>query len=134
MAAAQIGQLQTSTLDKGQWRRKNWGVITSADPRLWNAQALLACRRGYWSIEAGHQRLDVSLDEDRSRVRTPKAMAVLGMFRRLTVSFACAWLQPPQRRRAKLSTRDFQRHLAAQNARRAFSLVTTANPKAWNVR
>jgi hypothetical protein len=28
-------------------------------------------------------------------------------------------------------TRDFQRHLAAENSRRGFSLVTSRGPKAW---
>lgn len=93
------------------------------------------CRRGYWAIEAKlHQRLDISLDEDRSRTRNPKALFVLGLFRRLAVSLACAWLAHPQRQRAKMSMRDFQRHLAADNARLAFALVTSLNPRAWNAK
>jgi hypothetical protein len=83
-----------------EWHRNNGGLTTSAAPQHCNAEALLACRRGDGSIEAGHQRLDVSLDEDRRRVRTPKTMAGAGMFRRLTVSFAFAWLNLPARRRA----------------------------------
>jgi hypothetical protein len=95
----------------------------------------LDCRRGYWAIEAKlHQRLDISLDEDRSRTRNPKALFVLGLFRRLAVSLACAWLAHPQRQRAKMSMRDFQRHLAADNARLAFALVTSLNPRAWNAK
>jgi hypothetical protein len=78
--------------------------------------------------------LDITLDEDRSRVRTPKAMMVLGMFRRLAISFACAWLDDPLRRKRKLCTRDFLNHLSAENARNAFALVTSLNPKAWNAR
>jgi hypothetical protein len=110
-------------------------VITSAEVQRYPTDVLLACRRGYWAIEAKlHQRLDISLDEDRSRVRTPKGLFVLGLFRRLTVSLACAWLAEPHRQRAKMSTRDFQRHLAAHNALRAFALVTAANPKAWNAK
>jgi len=103
-------------------------MITSAD---WKALNLLRCRRGYWGIEAGHQRLDMTLDEDRSRGRMPRAMTTLGMFRRVTVSFARARLANPQRRRKKMSTRDFQNHLKAENSRRAFALVTSLNPKAW---
>jgi hypothetical protein len=59
-------------------------------------------------------------------------MMVLGMFRRLVVSFASAWMACPRRQKQKLSTIDFQRHLAAENSRRAFSLVTSVDPKAWN--
>jgi hypothetical protein len=135
VAAAQIGQLDTLGRAQGQRRRKSWFVITSADPRRYPATDLLAGRRGYWAIEAKlHQRLDLSLDEDRSRVRTPKGLFVLGLFRRLTVSLACAWLAPAHRQRAKLTTRDFQRHLAANNARLAFALVIATTPKAWNAK
>ena len=135
VAAAQIGQLDTLGRAKGKRRRKSWFVITSADHLRYPAAVLLACRRGYWAIEAKlHQRLDISLDEDRSRVRTPKGLFVLGLFRRLVVSLACVWLSQPDRQRAKLSTRDFQRHLAANDARLAFALVTSANPKAWNAK
>jgi hypothetical protein len=135
VAAAQIGQLDTLGRAKGKRRRKSWFIITSADAQQHPTQNLLACRRGYWAIEAKlHQRLDITLDEDRSRTRTAKGLFVLGLFRRLTVSLACAWLADPQRQRAKLTLRDFQRHLAANNARVAFALVTSANPKAWNAK
>jgi hypothetical protein len=135
VAAAQIGPLDTLGRTKGKRRHKSWFVITSANPKIYPASLLLACRRGYWAIEAKlHQRLDISLSEDRSRVRTAKGLFVLGLFRRLTVSLAWAWLPQPHRQRAKLSTRDFQRHLAAPNVRLAFALVTSPNPKAWNVK
>lgn len=135
MAAAQIGLLDTLGRLRGKRRRKSWYLITSTDPKCYTAPILLTCRRGYWAIEAKlHQRLDISLDEDRSRVRTAKALFLLGLFRRLAVSLACAWLADPHRQRAKLTTRDFQRHLAANNARVAFALVTAANPKAWNAK
>lgn len=133
VAATQIGELRSRTLQKGQPGGKTWAVITSADPKTWPAQELLQCRREYWGIEGKlHQRLDATLDEDRSRVRTVRAMTVLGMFRRLVVSFACAWLDNPRRRKQKNSARDFQDHLRAENARRGFSLVTSLQPKAWN--
>lgn len=133
VAAVQIGELQSHTEQKGKQSGKTWPLITSADPKQWPAQGLLQCRREYWGIEGKlHQRLDASLDEDRSRVRTLRGITVLGMFRRLVVSFACAWLDTPQRRKHKNSARDFQDHLRAENARRGFSLVTSLLPKAWN--
>ena len=135
MAARQIGELcSTTSQRKSAATQKIWPLITSADPGQWSAIELLRCRRRYWGIEAGHQRLDATLDEDRSRVRTPKAMTVLGLFRRMAISFACAWLDDPLRRKRKLCTRDFLNHLNAQNARRAFALVTSLNPKAWNAK
>lgn len=60
-------------------------------------------------------------------------MTVLGMFRRLAISFARAWLDHPVRRKAKLTTRDFLNFLNADNARRAFSFMTSADPTAWEV-
>lgn len=126
VAAAQLGHLQSWTLAKGKASGKSWPVLTSADPKKWNAAALLQCRRDYWGIEGVfHQRLDATLDEDRSRVRTPNALTVLGMFRRLA---------SPRRRQRKKSMRDFQEQLLQNNKRRAFDLVTSLNPKAWNAR
>ena len=135
VAAAKIGHLQSRTLAKGKASDKSWPVLTSADPKAWNAKDLLQCRRDYWGIEGVfHQRLDASLDEDRSRVRTARGLTVLGMFRRLAVSLATAWLACPRRRKQKKSTRDFQDQLRRNNNRRAFDLVTAANPKAWKAR
>ena len=58
-------------------------LLTSAPAERWNARALLKARRDYWGIESTfHQRLDETLDEDRSRVRTPNAAHALGLFRR----------------------------------------------------
>jgi hypothetical protein len=122
-------------VEKGKASGKIWPVITSAHPTIWNAKALLQCRRDYWGIEGVfHQRLDATLDEDRSRTRTPRGLTVLGMFRRLAVSLATAWLACPRRRRQKQSTRDFQEQLRENNKRRAFDLATSVNPKAWNAR
>ena len=135
MAARQIGELcSTTSKNNTTPTERSWPLITSADPGQWPAVELLRCRRRYWGIEAGHQRLDATLDEDRSRVRTPRAMTVLGMFRRLAISLACAWLDDPVRRKQKLCTRDFLNHLNAKNARKAFALVTSLNPKAWNAK
>jgi hypothetical protein len=79
VAAAQIGQLESWTVEKGNASGKIWPVITSADPRIWNAKELLQCRRDYWGIEGVfHQRLDATLDEDRSRTRTPRGLTVFG--------------------------------------------------------
>ena len=132
VAAAQIGELTSTTVEKGRTGGKTWAVVTSASPERWNAADLLWGRRTYWGIEGQfHQRLDATLDEDRSRVRTPRAMLVLGMFRRLAVSFAARWMQCPERQRRKKTTRDFQTHLAADDARRGFALATAKHPTAW---
>ena len=64
-------------------------LISSHPVEALRAAELANLKRAYWKIESAlHYRLDEVLDEDRSRVRTPKAAHLLGMFRRLTVSFA----------------------------------------------
>jgi hypothetical protein len=96
------------------------------------APTLAALKRGYWTIESAlHYRLDEVLEEDRSRVRTPNAALVLGLFRRLSVSFALPWLAARKKRKRRTSTRDFHDHLRADHARRAHLLVTAAAPTSW---
>ncbi|MBU6398872.1 MAG: hypothetical protein KGS61_01010 [Verrucomicrobia bacterium] len=67
-------------------------------------------------------------------MRTPRGLTVLGMFRRLVISFACAWLDGPSNLKRRLSTRYFQRHLAFDRARLGFALVTARKPNAWKDR
>lgn len=88
-------------------------------PRQW-----LDAQRDYWGIEAGlHQRLDVSADEDRSRVRQRNAVWVLGMFRRISVSLFMHW-RTQNSRRAKATLPDFHEEMGLDHQRRAFALVT----------
>jgi hypothetical protein len=48
--------------------------------------------RDVWGIESGlHQRLDVSHNDDRCRVRNDNAMLVLGMMLRLSNSLFMQW-------------------------------------------
>jgi hypothetical protein len=89
---------------------------------------MLAADRRYWGIENGlHLRLDVSAGEDRSRVRTPRAVLNLAMIRRATLSLAVHWIQRcPHRRQATLQ--GFYDFMSAKNARKAFALLTASNP------
>jgi predicted transposase YbfD/YdcC len=91
-------------------------------------EEFLAVKRGYWGIENGlHQRLDVSALEDKSRVHNRNSIQVLAMFRRLTVSLACHWMQRQKNvRRATL--RGFFDAMGADNARYAFALVSAKRP------
>ena len=57
-------------------------LISSLTVAQLDARGWLQLQRGSWVIESRlHQALDVSLDEDRSRVRHANAARVLGMFR-----------------------------------------------------
>ena len=92
---------------------------------------MLVADRRYWGIENGlHLRLDVSAGEDRSRVRHPTAALNLAMIRRATLSVAIHWIQ--RCRNKRLATlRGFYDFMAANNARKAFSLVTVSK-SSWS--
>lgn len=104
-------------------------LLTSAPPELLDAQSWLRLNRnGFGGIENGlHQRLDVSQDDDRCRVRHPNAMHVLGIFRRLANSLFMEW-RSRQAKPQYLMTSDFQTDMAAEAHRRAMIMVTAATP------
>jgi hypothetical protein len=107
---------------------KEFFLLTSHDPRRYDAEALLGDKRGYWGIENGsHQRLDVIALEDKSRVRTLKSAWNLAMFRRLTVSLAVHWSRK-QRDPRKATLSGFYDAMKADRGRLAFNLVTAENP------
>ena len=105
-------------------------LLSSRAPEQLSAPQWLAAQRAYWGIESGlHQRLDVSADEDRSRVRHRNAVWVLGMFRRISVSLFMHWRgQDP--RRAKSTLPDFQEEMGLEHQRRAFALVNAKESRA----
>ena len=118
--------------DKDKASKETVQIITSLDESKASGNDLKAIKRGYWSIESRlHYRLDNVLDEDRSRVRNPNAALILGMFRRVVVSFAIPWHQEKKKTDKRTSTRSFLDHLNAENHRRAFDLVTAKAPTAW---
>lgn len=129
-AAAQIGKLRTRVRGTGRQTKETRYLITRASPERLNALKLLTAKRDYWTIESSlHYRLDDVLEEDKSRVCGGNAAHVLGMCRRLAVSFACVWLQREKGKKkySRKSTRDFQDHLTAHG----IALLTTENPTAW---
>jgi hypothetical protein len=100
------------------------------------AAGWLKLKRDYWIIESRlHHPLDVSLDEDRSRVRHPNAALVLGMFRRVVVSCAQVWLAAVQTRQTRYSVRRFQKQFARRDggAARLDALVFAKSPTAWRL-
>lgn len=104
-------------------------LLTSAPPELLDAPTWLRLNRtGFGGIENGlHQRLDVSLDDDRCRVQHPNAMRVLGIFRRLGNSLFMEW-RSRQAKPQYLMTSDFHTDMAAEGHRRAMIMVTAATP------
>jgi hypothetical protein len=97
------------------------------------ARGLLQLKRQYWVIESRlHHCLDVSLQEDLSRVRTPNAALVLGMIRRVVLSLSNAAVDKARRSspKTKFNTKSFrQRYLSACGGReRLRALIFAQNP------
>jgi predicted transposase YbfD/YdcC len=108
-------------------------LISSVPAGNLSASGLQSAKRDYWSIESAlHYRLDEVLDQDKSRVRTPKAAHVLGMFRRLAVSLAIPCLKKKKFTRKRASSRDFHDHMRATNGRHVQLLVTANTPTSWS--
>ena len=91
---------------------------------------MLQADRGHWGIETGlHLRLDVSLGEDRSRVRHRLSALNLAMMRRAVVSIAVHWIQR-RRPSRKATTNGFLDAMSAKQHQKAFSLVTARHSTA----
>jgi hypothetical protein len=104
-------------------------LLTSAPPPRLEPAPWLRLNRAAWGIENGlHQRLDVTAQEDQSRVRNRNAVHVLAIFRRLGISLFMHW-RAQSRKRAKPTLRDFHDAMALQHQRGAFQFVSTLNPQ-----
>ena len=103
-------------------------LITSAPASLLPAKLWLLLNRQGWGIESGlHQRLDVSYNDDRSRVQSDNALWVLGMFRRIANSLFMQWSNH-QRRPNHVTTTDFQTLMAENHRAAALSLFFSKRP------
>lgn len=97
------------------------------------AQGMLSLKRGYWVVESRlHHCLDITLQEDQSRVRTPGAARVLGAFRRVVVSLANAAVNRARQHhpKTKCNTNSFQqRYRSARGGReRLRALIFAKSP------
>jgi len=109
-------------------------LVSSLSLAQLDARGILKNKRLYWVIESRlHHPLDISLDEDRSRVRHPNAALVLAMFRRLTVSLALHWVDELRARKRRGTVRSFQKrfHHNKIGPQRLWDLVFTKQPTAW---
>ena len=105
-------------------------LLTSREPERLNATQWQLAQRAYRGIESGlHQRLDVSADEDRSRVRHRNAAWILGMFRRIAVSLFMHW-RAKDSKRSKTTLTDFHEEMGLEHQRRAFALVNSHKSRA----
>jgi hypothetical protein len=113
-------------------------LISSLTLEELDAADFLKLKRGYWVIESRlHHALDVTLGEDHSRVRNPKAAFALSLFRRVVVSFAQAWLEKCRKinPRSRMTTRKFQKRFLHHNGgpERLRALIFSKSPVSWRL-
>src|SRR5438093_305653 len=85
------------SLSKGKTTTFRTHFVTSRPADRLSPLQILFLRRDQWGIEATcHQRLDVSLHEDKSRVRSPSGVAVLGLLSRISLALFQRDCQRPQ--------------------------------------
>jgi hypothetical protein len=88
-----IARLRRRVRRKGKKTTEIVYLIISLTLEELDAAGFLKLKRGYWVIESRPRHaLDVSLGEDHSRVRNPRAAFALSLFRRVVVSFAQVWI------------------------------------------
>jgi hypothetical protein len=126
-------RLETRVRRKGKWCREVVYLLSSVTLQELQAQGMLALKRGYWVVESRlHHCLDISLQEDQSRVRTPSAARVLGTIRRVVLSLANAAVDRARQRnpKTKANTKTFQqRFRSARGGReRLHALVFAKSP------
>ena len=103
-------------------------LITSLPPERLDAKEWLLANRQAWGIENGlHQRLDISLNDDRCRVRNAHGLWVMGMLRRLANSLFMQWRSGQPNAKYKTTT-DFQTVMGEDNLAKAIRLVTSKHP------
>lgn len=103
-------------------------LVTSVEPEKLPAQKWLQSNRLGWGIENGtHQRLDISHNDDRCRIRSSNGIWVMGMFRRLSNSLFMEW-RSRQRKPQHHTTTNFQMVMAEEHRRRALRTVLSKKP------
>ena len=84
---AQVCRLERTVTTPGRTRRELAYAVTSLSPQEAIPERLLHLWRGHWGIENRvHWVRDVTMDEDRSQVRTGAAPQVMAALRNMTIS------------------------------------------------
>lgn len=124
--AAQVAQLTRQHVGR---KDETVGLITDLTADHLPAAQWLQANRQSWGIENGtHQSLDVSLNDDRCRIRNTNGLWIMGMLRRLVISLFIHWraYQPKPHHR---SLTDFQSAMGEDNLTKALAFVTHRRPK-----
>jgi hypothetical protein len=133
VAAEDIGfpfAAQAALLTRQRVGRKNEtvGLITDLTTEELSPLGWIQANRQGWGIENGtHQRLDVSLNDDRCRVRSTNGLWILGMVRRLVISLFMEW-RGRQPKPHFQSLTDFQAAMGEDNLAKALHFVTHRHP------
>ncbi len=127
-------RLETRVRRQGKWGHELVYLLSSRTLHQLQAQGLLVLKRGYWVVESRlHHCLDITLREDESRVRTPKAARILGTIRRVVVSLANAAVNRARKKnpKSKCNTGTFQsRFKSARGGReRLHALIHAKLPR-----
>ncbi len=127
-------RMATQVRRNRKWCREIIYLLYSLTLAEVHAQGLLQLKRGYWVIESRlHHCLDLTLGEDQSRVRNPRAARALGKIRRVVVSLANAAVDRARRRhpKTKHNTRSFQQRFrpARGGRERLHALIHSKFPK-----
>jgi hypothetical protein len=131
-------RLETRVKRNGQWSSEVIYLLSSLTLEELQALGMLALKRGYWVVESRlHHCLDITMQEDQSRVRTPKAARVLGTIRRVILSMANAAVDQARKKnpKSKSNTRTFQqRFRSARGGReRLHALIFARCPEVLNL-
>ena len=123
--AAQAAQVTRQHLGR---KDETVGLITDLTPQELTPLRWLQANRQGWGIENGtHQRLDVSLNDDRCRVRNTNGLWILVMLRRLVISLFMEW-RGRQLKPHFQSLTDFQAAMGEDNLAKALGFVTHHRP------
>jgi predicted transposase YbfD/YdcC len=136
--AQTIARLRRRIRRKGKKTTEIIYLISSLTLQELDAAGFLKLKRGYWVIESRlHHALDVTLGEDRSRVRQPKAAFALSLFRRVVVSFAQVWLEACRKinPRSRMTTGKFQKRFLHRDGgpERLQALIFSKSPVSWRL-
>jgi hypothetical protein len=131
-----LARLRRRVRRKGKKTTEIIYLISSLTLEELDAAGFLKLKRGYWVIESRlHHALDVTLGEDHSRVRNPKAALALSLFRRVVVSFAQVWIDQCRKRkpRSRVTTRKFQKRFLHCDGgpERLKALIFSQCPVSW---
>jgi predicted transposase YbfD/YdcC len=126
-------RLETRVKRAGEWTREVVFLLSSLTLEQLEAAGMLRLKRSYWIIESRlHHCLDMTMQEDLSRVRTPNSARVLGTVRRVVLSLSNAAVDIARKAdpKTKFTTKKFQqRFRSARGGReRLQALILAKTP------